>query len=544
MHPLRITTLLAAFWITMKRLLASVAAAVVLVASPAFAQTNQGSSPLSIPKGGTGQANRSAALNALMPTPTRNGDVTYWDSGTSSWKTIAGNNSGTLCLQENSSGVPAWAACAASSGITLGSTSIVGGTSGRLLRNNGGFVDEYALALTSVGGTGASNSTNATGDILSSSSTNGTFAARSLSALCILAPTACGSAFGYVNAAWYGVVCDGVTDTRVALQSAINATPAGGTLYLSAQGASGGCIVSKSASAWALQITQPITLVCDKGVAIQPDSSMGSTSSTNDVLRFVGYSSPYSTTVKNCFIGNGGTATRFGRHAMVFDTTTAGNNFARLKIEGVFTQSGTSGVGYGVYILNNGTNNINGGTYLAQIGDRTSQLGGGVRLEGAGDSITVQGAVSYNGGANADNNGIWVSLVSGAGDLRIHVNLTQPAGLQIRCGYNIDIRGEYELPVALTGVALIDVNGADCTTSRVGVHAQMQAIAGIGTPRLLNVSANVASFVLSESAIATPTPYTPVNNGSASFQLGPNYWSVGGATHIGSTAPANTYGGG
>jgi hypothetical protein len=56
--------------------------------------------------GGTGQTTASAAISALMPTPTRAGDVAYWNG--SNWVTLAGNNSGTGVFSENSSGVPSW----------------------------------------------------------------------------------------------------------------------------------------------------------------------------------------------------------------------------------------------------------------------------------------------------------------------------------------------------------------------------------------------------------------------------------------------------
>lgn len=45
-------------------------------------------------------------FGAIAPTPTRAGDVIYWNG--TAWVTIAGNNSGTQVLSENSSGVPAW----------------------------------------------------------------------------------------------------------------------------------------------------------------------------------------------------------------------------------------------------------------------------------------------------------------------------------------------------------------------------------------------------------------------------------------------------
>jgi hypothetical protein len=69
----------------------------------------------SIGEGGTGQTTAPAALSALMPTPTRTGDIIYWSG--SNWVAVAGNNSGTQCLQESNVGIPSWASCA-SSGVT------------------------------------------------------------------------------------------------------------------------------------------------------------------------------------------------------------------------------------------------------------------------------------------------------------------------------------------------------------------------------------------------------------------------------------------
>ena len=58
----------------------------------------------------------SAAYAALAPTPTRAGDIIYWNGA--GWTTIAGNNSGTQVLQENSSGIPSWASVAGTGTVT------------------------------------------------------------------------------------------------------------------------------------------------------------------------------------------------------------------------------------------------------------------------------------------------------------------------------------------------------------------------------------------------------------------------------------------
>lgn len=112
-------------------------------------------------------------------------------------------------------------------------TGVPGGTPGQIQYNNagatfGGFTmsgdcttntstgvitcgpPSTGLVPTVRGGTGVSNATNSAGDILTSSSTNGTFLARSLNALCTLAPSACTAALGYTNLRWYGTQCNGL----------------------------------------------------------------------------------------------------------------------------------------------------------------------------------------------------------------------------------------------------------------------------------------------------------------------------------------------
>lgn len=68
--------------------------------------SNISSGLLALARGGTGAGTQQAALNAIAPTPTRAGDIIYWNG--SNWVSVAGNNSGTQVLSENASGVPAW----------------------------------------------------------------------------------------------------------------------------------------------------------------------------------------------------------------------------------------------------------------------------------------------------------------------------------------------------------------------------------------------------------------------------------------------------
>lgn len=80
-------------------------------------------STLSVARGGTGSGTQSGAAINILPSPTRAGDVLYWNGST--WITLAGNNSGTAVFSENSSGVPSWTAAGTG---TVTSAAVVAGT--------------------------------------------------------------------------------------------------------------------------------------------------------------------------------------------------------------------------------------------------------------------------------------------------------------------------------------------------------------------------------------------------------------------------------
>jgi hypothetical protein len=72
-----------------------------------------------------------ASLNAsggvVSPTPTRAGDIIYWNG--SAWATLAGNNSGTQVFSENATGVPAWITSSGSGtviGVVAGTAAVTG----------------------------------------------------------------------------------------------------------------------------------------------------------------------------------------------------------------------------------------------------------------------------------------------------------------------------------------------------------------------------------------------------------------------------------
>ncbi|HLH92062.1 MAG TPA: hypothetical protein VKX28_26820 [Xanthobacteraceae bacterium] len=103
---------------------------------------------------------KQAAFDGMAPAPTRAGDIIYWNG--THWVNFAGNNSGTSCLSETSSGVPGWSACSGGSGTP-------GGSNTQLQYNSSGVFG----GITGVTSNGT-NVTIASGDLLLGGATSGT----------------------------------------------------------------------------------------------------------------------------------------------------------------------------------------------------------------------------------------------------------------------------------------------------------------------------------------------------------------------------------
>jgi hypothetical protein len=87
-------------------------------------------------------------INSILPTPTRAGDIMYWNG--SAWTTLAGNNSGTQVLSENASGVPSWSAAGTGTvtSVTLGAGYGIAVTGTNPVTTSGTFTP--AVQLTTV----------------------------------------------------------------------------------------------------------------------------------------------------------------------------------------------------------------------------------------------------------------------------------------------------------------------------------------------------------------------------------------------------------
>lgn len=181
---------------------------------------------LSVARGGTGIASGTS------------GGIPYFNSGS----TLA--SSGVLGLNQIVFG--GGAAGAPATGLGLGTTATVlhGNAAGLPAWGAVSLASDVSNILpTANGGTGVNNTTNNAGDVLSSSGTNGTFATRSLNALCTLAPSVCNLALGYTSIYWYGAKCDGIYQsnqnfdqpaTNISITSGLKVLTSSGSTFTSA----------------------------------------------------------------------------------------------------------------------------------------------------------------------------------------------------------------------------------------------------------------------------------------------------------------------
>lgn len=146
----------------LRRLLLALSA-VAALAAPALAQSLPYLPPSTVVGRLPGTAGPYEAIpfttfqSALFPTPTRAGDILYYNGST--WVSLAGNNSGTQFLQESSSGVPSWVASLAGLGVptnTLNSKitnyTIANTDCGKTVQMGTGATGQLTVTLPSVSG--------------------------------------------------------------------------------------------------------------------------------------------------------------------------------------------------------------------------------------------------------------------------------------------------------------------------------------------------------------------------------------------------------
>ena len=209
-----------------------------------------------IANGGTGATTASAGFNALSPI-TSTGDLILGNGVNSATRLAIGTNGYVL----TSNGTTASWAAAAGGSLTVGTTSISGGTSGRVLYDNAGVLGEYSAVPIANGGTGATTASagfnalspiTSTGDliigngtssatrlgigingyVLTSNGTTASWAAIPAASLTVGTSTISGGTSGrvlYDNAGVVGELANTGTGNNVLATSPTLVTPALGT---------------------------------------------------------------------------------------------------------------------------------------------------------------------------------------------------------------------------------------------------------------------------------------------------------------------------
>jgi Pectate lyase superfamily protein len=211
----------------------------------------------------------------------------------------------------------------------------------------------------------------------------------------------------------YGAKCDGITNDTTPLQQAIDATPAGGTVYFP-QG--NFCLVTST-----LTISKAIKLLgsgWSSGLLV--GASLGSSA---DVIHVHSASSPIVGMVMEDFAiaTEGGTP---GRYGVYLDGATGANSISGFRINHVqIRQLGNAGIA-----TNGPTPPTYDGIFVSNLSD--SSIAGGLNLQHAGDSLTITGNVFSGTGS------ITVNLVGFGSDTAhgfnfFHNNVTCTGGINV-----------------------------------------------------------------------------------------------------------------
>lgn len=357
---------------------------------------------------------------------------------------------------------------------------------------------------------------------------------------------------GFASVKDFGATGNGTTDDTTAIRDAIASLTSGGELYFPA----GNYLVSEAAAnSRIFNITKALIV---RGAGWNSRIKVASTTpTTTDVFRFYpdsGQERLFS--VRDLRIEpNSGTPCRSG---ICLDQTTSPRFIALAKISGCWI--GTF-AGYAIRVENGPDgvpDNVTGGVFSLNVHD--NQLGGGIGLINAGDSIHIQDNVIWGPGFGVD-----AVLISGASTLRIaDNNITSLGGVRIRRAHHVVIEhNELEMPSGGTSTCsnnhMVDLSG---TTGNL-IHPvvrnnqfQASTIPGVqcirvGSATAATVDDNVMStstgvVAVTITASATDTYYGKNHQFGAGFEVsnsGTNtLFNAYGRGGTGWTAPAFTGG--
>lgn len=207
-----------------------------------------------------------------------------------------------------------------------------------------------------------------------------------------------------------GATGDGATADGAALRTAASAFGIlGGKIEVPS-----GIYITNATGGSCVAVSTPTSIVGDGGTytAVNPSSA---TASDNTLSVITGTTDHTLQKLQGISLLNPYTGARTGNHGIYLDTQTAARNLPIFRITECQVGQGTNATGYGIYHLNNGTNNINGGLY-GSVFD-CNAIKGGIKLENSGDSLNVVHNVITGSGI-----GVYALLVAGASMLQVQGN--------------------------------------------------------------------------------------------------------------------------
>jgi hypothetical protein len=398
----------------------------------------------------------------------------------------------------------------ASYSITSGSNALTG--AGGNVGFGAGDVGK-SIWIPGAGPAGAGLSTTIASFVSSVQITLGTNASTTITSL----------AMTQANPAVYG------TDDTAAINAAIVATPAFGTLYINPSNT--GCLIKQSgATGRSLLVDHPINIRGGGSLsALITDPSLGT--SVIDIHALVSSVSWKGVVWEGFTLGtntNFVPFSRYGAHGIYFDATSGGpGGFAGVHVRNV--NIGESAGGYYSLVMDGiatqgnriEDNYIYGGIYLAQTADSNMIINN--RLLGSstfGIRVDTPSAGNFTFTGNSTTLAAGVCILSGSGII-VDKNFFE----------------EEIIPTQYPRNNFLDIGcGSGVAMNSVWVHDNilLTGLSSSSTP--VRVDAAVASASVFANEIATSTARTGVSNGNSSTVCGPNQW-IAASPHFGGTSP-------
>lgn len=335
---------------------------------------------------------------------------------------------------------------------------------------------------------------------------------------------------GMLDPRWFGAVADNVTNDRVALQSALSSAVTGfvngGNINIGsfsyATGASGGKCLS---------ITLPTNLSGNGGLYSSINPSFAS--ATDDTVVWTPSTSFDHTQsgIDKIDIGSSTTGTRTGRYGVLLDTQVTNALLPMFSMRDSIVGQGSN---WGVYHLNNPTNNIGGGMYCGLF--EHNAIKGGLILSNSGDSNSIVHN-SFSGTGY-----VYASLVTGSSLLEIQANniTTSFGAIRIDAGSRFRVIGnnaEHSSvgAVANNDSAVFDIKGANGVMYGGVVKENLLSAFSLSDATTLLRLANCKGTLVEDNVFlngASASTAITIENSCNDIRVGANTYNASIATQV------------